>query len=284
MRAKRVRLVQGLAVLLAVLASTTSDAQSPDPDLDCLIQPQRDITLSAAIEGVVAEILVERGDRVEQGQVVARLESIVERAAVEVARARAEAEGAIISSQARLELADRTFERQKTLEEQRVVSSREVDEAVAAKRVAEAELLAAEDDRKLARLELGRAEAFLERRSIRSPIDGVVVERILSEGEYADPPEILRIAQVDPLRVEVYAPLELLGRIEKGSKARILPEAPVGGSYEATVTVVDPVVDAASGTFGVRLELPNPDHALAAGLNCRVRFALAQPARVPAAQ
>jgi multidrug efflux pump subunit AcrA (membrane-fusion protein) len=38
------------------------------------------------------------------------------------------------------------------------------------------------------------------------------------------------------------------------------------------VIVVDPVVDAASGTFGVRLELPNPEHAIPAGLKCRVRF------------
>jgi multidrug efflux pump subunit AcrA (membrane-fusion protein) len=52
----------------------------------------------------------------------------------------------------------------------------------------------------------------------------------------------------------------------------VSPEEPVGGEYPATVTVVDRVVDAASGTFGVRLELPNPDRALSAGLKCRVRF------------
>ena len=59
---------------------------------------------------------------------------------------------------------------------------------------------------------------------------------------------------------------------EVGMIGVVMPEAPVGGSYSATVTVVDRVVDAASGTFGVRLELPNTDHALAAGLKCRVRF------------
>jgi multidrug efflux pump subunit AcrA (membrane-fusion protein) len=117
---------------------------------------------------------------------------------------------------------------------------------------------------------------LLERRTIRSPIDGVVVERILSEGEYADPPEILKLAQIDPLRVEVYAPLELIGRISIGMRAQVLPEAPVGGVHESTVIVVDRVVDAASATFGVRLELQNPDYALAAGLNCRVRFPLEQ--------
>ena len=46
----------------------------------------------------------------------------------------------------------------------------------------------------------------------------------------------------------------------------------VGGQYSAKVTVVDKLVDAASGTFGVRLELPNPGNQLPAGLKCRINF------------
>jgi len=46
----------------------------------------------------------------------------------------------------------------------------------------------------------------------------------------------------------------------------------IGGTYAATVTVVDRVLDAASGTFGVRLTLPNPDLQLPAGIRCKVRF------------
>jgi multidrug efflux pump subunit AcrA (membrane-fusion protein) len=64
-------------------------------------------------------------------------------------------------------------------------------------------------------------------------------------------------------------------------RGEVMPEAPVGGKHEAKVIVVDPVIDAASGTYGVRLELPNPDWALPAGLKCRVRFpisdAIAEP-------
>jgi len=54
--------------------------------------------------------------------------------------------------------------------------------------------------------------------------------------------------------------------------AEVIPEQPVGGTYRATVTVVDKVFDAVSATIGVRLELPNPDYALPAGLKCQVRF------------
>lgn len=241
-------------------------------DLVCLILPQRAITLSAAIEGVVEDVLVERGDLVKRGQILARLESSVEEASVELAKARADAEGAVLSREARRDLAESTYVRQRMLEDQSIVSSQEVEEALAARQVATAELLEARDEKKMSALELVRARATLERREIRSPFDGVVVERILSAGEYADPPEILKLAQVDPLRVEVYLPLEWIGRIEVGMVAEVRPEEPVGGVHDATVTVVDSVVDAASATFGVRLELPNRDYAIAAGLNCSVRF------------
>ncbi len=127
-------------------------------------------------------------------------------------------------------------------------------------------------NKNLANLELRRASAEIERRMIKSPITGVVLERSLHPGEFAKQDPILKLAQLDPLRVEVFAPVALLGKITVGMEAQVFPEKPVGGTYQATVTVTDKVVDAASGTFGVRLELPNKDYALPAGLKCRVKF------------
>jgi len=60
--------------------------------------------------------------------------------------------------------------------------------------------------------------------------------------------------------------------IKVGMKAKVIPERPAGGQYTAVVTIVDRVIDAASGTFGVRLSLPNPKHNLPAGLKCKVIF------------
>jgi len=119
---------------------------------------------------------------------------------------------------------------------------------------------------------LVRAEAAYALRSVRSPINGVVVERLLAPGEFAKQAPILKLAQLDPLRVEVIAPVQLWGQIAVGMAAQIMPEAPVKGSHRARVTIVDRVIDAASGTFGVRLELPNPNLRLPAGLKCTVRF------------
>jgi hypothetical protein len=54
--------------------------------------------------------------------------------------------------------------------------------------------------------------------------------------------------------------------------AEVVMEEPVGGTHAATITVVDRVIDAASGTFGVRLALPNADYAVPGGLGCKIRF------------
>lgn len=115
-------------------------------------------------------------------------------------------------------------------------------------------------------------EVALDLRRIRSPITGVVVERLLAPGEAAGRTPILRLAQIDPLRVDVFAPVTMLGKIRIGMGAQVVPEAPLNGAHLARVTVVDRVVDAASGTFGVRLELPNARYRLPAGLKCKVRF------------
>ena len=78
---------------------------------------------------------------------------------------------------------------------------------------------------------------------------------------------------MDPLNVEVFVPIAVYPEIKLGMLAEVRPEAPVGGSHLAVVAIVDRVFDAASGTFGVRLELPNPTLKLPAGLKCQVSFA-----------
>ena len=83
---------------------------------------------------------------------------------------------------------------------------------------------------------------------------------------------ILEVAQLDLLRVEVILPSSMVGKIAKGGSASIVPEIPGDVEHAARVTIVDRVIDAASGTFGVQLELPNPDDKILGGLHCRVRF------------
>ena len=94
----------------------------------------------------------------------------------------------------------------------------------------------------------------------------------MASGEYVSEADTIRVVEIDPLYVEVVMPIEQFGSIRKGMTARVFPEQPIGGEYTATVTIVDQLVDAASGTFGVRLELPNKDRKVPAGLKCGIEF------------
>lgn len=241
-------------------------------ELDCLIEPHLIVNVGSPVEALLDRVEVDRGDLVKEGQVLARLEASVERATVTLARARAVMESGIQSGQVRLDYSIRKVASNEELLKQNAISERDVDEAKAQRDLNEIALVEARETKRLAELELERAEAALALRTIRSPVNGVVTERLLWAMELVKQTPIVKLAQLHPLRVEVFAPIALLGKITVGMSAQVIPEAPVGGTFAAKVTVVDRVVDAASGTFGVRLELPNPDYRLPAGLKCKVRF------------
>ncbi|MCK9362417.1 MAG: efflux RND transporter periplasmic adaptor subunit [Syntrophales bacterium] len=212
-----------------------------------LLEPSDIVELSSQIPGIIEAVLVDRGDRVKKGQVLVRLQSKVEQATVELAAAR-------------LAFGKRKVQRNEELFQKKLISVHEKDEM--------------ETEVKIAELQLGEAMEKLRLRTIICPIDGVVMKRQLSPGEYVGEGSIMMIARVNPINVEVYAPASLFTKIRKGMQAEIRPESPVNGVYLGKVAVVDEVIDAASGTFGIRIELPNPDNLVNAGLNCSVRFLL----------
>jgi len=238
---------------------------------DCLIKPYVVVHISSGVEGILETVTVDRGDLVKQGQVLARLESSAEQAIVARARAQATMEAPIKSNQARLELSTSQLSRHKGLHQKALIADDKMEEAEATRRLAELSLRETLEKRRLAELELQHATAELARRTIKSPITGVVVERLRHPGEFANENPILTLAQMHPLHVEVFVPVHLLGQVG-GMRAEVMPEPPLNSIYEARVKTIDRVVDAASGMFGVRLELPNHNYRIPAGLKCQVRF------------
>jgi RND family efflux transporter MFP subunit len=257
----------------AAISQTSEASDVSATEFDCVIEPQQIVKLASPVVGVIGRLDVDRGDVVREGQIVGKLEDGVEAATLALAKARATNEYLSKSIEARLQYLRSKYNRASTLYKKAVTSEAAVEEADAAAKVAEQQLKEADLKREIAYLEVRRAEEILKQRTLRSPIDGVVVERLLVPGEYQNEQSpILTLAQINKLRVEVFVPTSYYGQILNGSKAHVRPEKPIGGTYDATVKVVDRVLDAASGTFGVRLALPNPDLRLPAGIRCKVRF------------
>lgn len=239
---------------------------------DCLLAPHQLVNVAIATSGIVKEVFVERGDVVTEGQPLAGLDSRIEQANVKIARARANRTAQIEAARKELEFRERRLASAEELHKKKHVSAQELDEAETERNVAALRVRNLEEDLLIQRLELERAMQILDVRSVISPFDGVVVERLVSPGEYVDTTSVMVLAKTNPLNVEVVAPSKLIGLIKPGMAATVEPEAPIGGRYDARVVIVDGVVDAASGTFGIRLEMPNPDNRIPAGLRCEVRF------------
>lgn len=119
---------------------------------------------------------------------------------------------------------------------------------------------------------MSEQKKLVEQKVIRSTIDGFVINRFKSEGEFVEDQPILRVAQLDPLNIEAIIPMKYFGLIQPGMQAEVNPEMLGLNLRQAQVTVVDRVGDAASGTFGVRLEMSNPGFVVPAGLKCDVKF------------
>ena len=278
---RRARLASGLAACLMMVGAGKASAQAAGvPELDCVIEPQQVVKLSTPVVGVIGRLDVDRGDVIKKGQDLGRLEDGIEQANLNLARAKATSESGIKAAEARLDFLRKKSARVGELAAKNAGygSQQSLEEANSDVNVAEQQLNQAQLELEMARLEVGKAEQELKQRMLISPIDGVVTERLLGPGEFRNEQSpILTLAQIDPLRVEVFVPTSQYGRIRVGSHAKILPQQPIGGSYAATVTVADQVLDAASGTFGVRLALPNPGLKLPAGIRCKVLFDMQEP-------
>ena len=239
-------------------------------DADCVIEPHRTVELSTSVDGIVERIFVDRGDLIKKGQVLVRLEAGVERATYEQARLRTQQMSAVELAAGRLAFAKKKRERTMELFADKAVSEFTRDEVNLEVETAELELKSAEENHQRALLDLERAKAVLDLRSIASPLDGVVVERLIAEGEAIGEQQtvVLTLVQIDPLNVELIVPASQFGQVRIGDTLMVAPAFPAEGSYEATIDIIDPVIDASSGTFGIRATLPNPGLRIPAGLNC----------------
>lgn len=267
-------LTRGALLLTASLMATHSLAQTSEPaELNCRIEPSIVVEMSSAVEGVISEVLVDKNDRVNKGDVVARLDAGLEQATAELRRVQAELNSDVQAQQLTVEFSKRALERVTGLYEKKAASFSELDKLKTEYAIAQQQLQQALDRKRQAELEHNRALADLNRRTLTSPIDGVVIERYKQPGEHIYFEPVLKIAQLDPLRVEVFAPASLYGKVKAGDIAKVTPE--LGGlskKYQAKVELVDQVIDGPSNTFGIRLSFPNPDNRLPSGLKCRVTF------------
>jgi RND family efflux transporter MFP subunit len=227
------------------LSGNEPSATSDWTTQNCLLEPHMVVELSSPVPGVIAKINVDRGDRVKKGDLVVQLRSEVEQALVNL-------------NQSQLKFEETTVLRNQELVDQNLISPQERDE------------LELKSD--ISRLELAASQARLTQKHINSPINGIVLERFKDPGEYVGEEPVLKIASLDPINVETVLPMRLFGSINAKTRAEVFIGFPIDDIFQARIAVVDQAIDAASGTFGLRLTLKNPRNKIPTGLKCKLRL------------
>jgi len=278
--AMMVRIVGTVAAAVwgATAVAQSAPAATPAPPakaLGCLIEPFSVAEVGSQVIGVLQSVHVERGDYVRKGQLIAQLRSDLERAAVAVAESRMRGDAEVAAAAAASALARQKLARSADLARREFISPQALDQARAEAEVAEQKLEQAREQKRIFAREHELAQAQLALRQIVSPVNGVIAERYMSAGERVEEKAIVRVATIEPLRVEIVLSAALFGTVRVGDQIGVLPEIPNAAPRKGKVVLVDRLVDGPSNTFRIRLELPNPGRALPAGLRCKAELAQA---------
>jgi HlyD family secretion protein len=243
----------------------------------------REVDLAFVTSERVKEILVEEGDRVKRGEVVARLDDAKLQAAVAAAQASLDAQQAVVdrleagsrpqeirqakaqaeAAAAKARSAELTYERQQRLGQKKLASPEDVDQARAAADAARGDAQAAQEAYRLAVLgpraeDIAQAKATLQSlranldlakerladATLAAPADAVVRDRILQPGDMASPQNpVLTLALLNPVWVRAYVPEPDLGRIAPGMQAEIRTDSFPGKVYQGWVGFISPTAE-----------------------------------------
>ncbi|MDR4496451.1 MAG: efflux RND transporter periplasmic adaptor subunit [Candidatus Scalindua sp.] len=207
---------------------------------NCTLEPAKQVDVVAQISGFIKEVLVEEGDSVESGKLLARLNE-------------AEAILALKDAKAKKENAQRIYMWSLDNFKENLVSRDEV-----------------EDNKfkfEIASVELEKRQLEYEYTTIESPIAGVIVEKAIEVGYNVKKDQIVfKIADFDPILARIYIPEKDLNKIEVGQTARIVSEFFTGIEFMGKVKEISPVVDRESGTVKVTLEIADTSNILRPGM------------------
>ena len=253
-----------LAAIVALGAAPTSSGKT-----DGFTEPYRTINVAAPEAGIITALRVHEGDVVRQDQVLAELDVDVLVAARDVAKAGSDAMGRVRSAQADMELKQERLASLRELLTRGNAYPQEVRRAERELKIAEAELLAAQEDQEVKHLDCVRIETQIQRRHLRSPIDGIVTKVLKEQSEYVSSNDaaVVTVAQCDRLRVVFTVPAEQAVRLHAGQKVP-MDISGVSQSVEGQVELVSQLTDPESGTVRVKVLIDNAGGTHRAGVPC----------------
>jgi RND family efflux transporter MFP subunit len=242
---------------------------------------RRKATVAAEISGKIVAVLVEEGMVVDEGQVVAKLDSVLAEKDLELAKSRADsAEAAIAIISADIEDANRILARVRALWQRNVASEADLTKAEARAGVLSAQLRQSKAQFETARLDAQRAAAVLEKHQIRAPFNGVVVDKSAQPGEMISPlavggftrTGICTLVDMDSIEVEVDVNEAFISRVQAGMPVAAVLDAYPDWTIAAAVIAVVPTANREKATVKVRIGLKVKDPRILPDMAVKVTF------------
>lgn len=257
--------------LLVCCGLPIHQARSADPaiEVECFTEPYRQIEVAAPEMGILAQILVAEGHRVNELQVLAKLDAGVLEKSLEVARAAKDASGSLRAALSELQTTQNQLESYHSLRRNSNATDREMQRATTAVAVAEAKVQIVRDEMEVRRTEYARTQAQLEKRQIKSPINGTVIEIKKDVGEFVSPsePVIMTIVDLTELKAIFSLPYRRAAKLHAGQFVSLDIDGYTTG--KGVVEFVSPRADPQSGTVRVKIRIDNSAGNLPCGVLCR---------------
>jgi HlyD family secretion protein len=242
---------------------------------------RRKATVAAEITGKVVEVFIDEGMTVTEGQVVARLDSVLAEKDFELARSRAEtADAAIAAITADLEDATRIMTRVQTLSQKNFATDADLTKAQARVGVLNAQLRQAQSQFETAKIDARRSGSMLDKHQIRAPFAGVVVDRSAQPGEMISPMSvggytrtgICTIVDMDSIEIEVDVNEAFIGRVVPGGAVNAMLDAYPDWTIPASVIAIVPTANREKATVKVRIRFEKKDPRILPDMAVKVNF------------
>jgi RND family efflux transporter MFP subunit len=277
---------------VAARASTAAAGSASVLDASGYVTARRAATVSAKITGKVTEVLIEEGQRVAEGAVIARLDDTEARAQLALARAQlASARSQEGEIRALLEQAERDHARQQELFERQLVAAQTLDAALAQRNTLRARLAAHEEQVHVAIESVRVAEVALDNTVVRAPFAGVVTNKAAQPGEMISPISagggftrtgIGTIVDMDSLEIQVDVNESFIGRVAADQPVEAMLNAYPDWKIPGSVIAIIPTADRSKATVKVRIAIRSKDPRIVPDMGVRVAFLESQPAARPA--
>jgi RND family efflux transporter MFP subunit len=273
---------------VAARAATTAGGAGSVLDASGYVTARRQATVSAKITGKVTEVLIEEGQRVAEGAVLARLDDTEARAQLTLARAQLAAarsqEGEI---RAQLAQAERDHARQQELYGRQLVAAQALDAALAQRDMLRARLANNVEQVRVAVESVSVAQVQLDNTVIRAPFSGVVIAKSAQPGEMISPISagggftrtgIGTIVDMDSLEIQVDVNESFINRVTADQPVEATLNAYPEWKIPGSVIAIIPTADRSKATVKVRIAIKSRDARIVPDMGARVAFLTTQPA------